>query len=301
MTNADLAAMLNADLALTGRSAVTIDVVRQWVAWGVLPKAKATASTIGTSPEWQRDRAAYRLATRLALARASGVHRQTAVIVQAWLEGHYRDHAKAHAALLSEYIRARNRVTKSIVTEMDFADFSRVGEVRKRAMRKQLGPLDDRFKGTRFEASPEFFALAIQSGQIGITDPDRFEFVLRQTINAIGPEFAKISDQFPITPFVGSFTGMFGDPVEIANSAQKTIGSASHRQLRIARYLLRKGLKRIETADKFADDTGSMETYRPIFSMIASLKHQISFGPWPIFMFVQMLQLVKSGGEIAFD
>ena len=94
MTIAELAAMLNDDLALVGDSAVTIDVIRQWVAWGALPKAKAKASTIGVNPEWHRDRSAYRCAVRLALARAAGVRRQTAVIAQTWLEGHYRDHER---------------------------------------------------------------------------------------------------------------------------------------------------------------------------------------------------------------
>src|SRR5690348_10385096 len=89
MTNAELAAYLNEQLGLSAGQAVTTDVVRQWVAWDVLPKAKVQGRISGKGPAWSRLGVARRRAMRLAQLRKLGTRREKALIVQAYIEwGH---------------------------------------------------------------------------------------------------------------------------------------------------------------------------------------------------------------------
>lgn len=301
MTNADFAAMLNDDLALTGRSAITIDVIRQWVAWGVLPKAKATASTIGNSPEWSRDDRSHRRARRLAELRKAGVRRETAMIAQAYLEWGHSDFERARRAILSEYRRSRAKILKPLTTNMEFANYGAVRSVAKLAIQNQSGPLDDRFRGTQFQQPPELIALSLQLATRGDSDLTRITELIENSIDQMVPVISPHINSGHLSTIANSMTGVFGSADEIGNSAESTIERSSPRQFRIARYLTGRGLRTIRLAYSARELSGIGAPGRELMEMMVSIGPQISIGKWALFMFVQALQSISQNDELPLE
>lgn len=292
MTNAALASSLNSELGLTGDDAVTVNVIRQWIGWRVLPRATANASVIGKSPEWRRDDRAYRTALKLARARKAGVRRETAVISQAWLEWGYDDIERARAAIIAEYVRARERLLKRLSTSLDFGNYAGLSATRKRAIRTQSGPLDDRFKGSPFELSPELYATVLQAGRDGSVDLHRISALIRDAVNRMVPSFSALIDQPQIEAIAGSYSGVFGQPNEIEGSVQENLQSATHEQLRKARRFARRGFMVVRLGNRVANLPAIPADISRLAGELASLSEQIIFGEWPISMFGQSLQMV---------
>ena len=73
MTNDELASALNSEFGLEGRARVSANVIRQWVDWGLLPKAQITGRSERGGPIWERKGIAMIRARRFAEMRAFGI------------------------------------------------------------------------------------------------------------------------------------------------------------------------------------------------------------------------------------
>lgn len=301
MANPELAELLNLEFGLGGRDAVTANVIRQWVTWGVLPKAKATASAIGNSPEWSRDDRSHRRARRLAELRKAGVRRETAVIAQAYFEWGHGDFDRARGAILSEYRRGRAKILKPLTTDMRFADYGAVRSVAKLAIKNQSGPLDNRFRGTQFQQSPELIALTLQLATRGDSDLTRITELMGNSIGQMVPAISPHIGSGHLSTIANSMTGVFGSADEIGNSAESTIERSSLRQFRIARYLTGRGLRAIRFADGARELSGIGAPGRELMEMLALLGPQISIGQWALFIFVQALQGIAQNDKLPLE
>lgn len=295
MTNAELADALNRDLQLSGGDAVTVNVIRQWVLWGVLPRASATASAIGKSPDWHRDDRASRRAHRLTELRKAGIRRESAVIAQAFLEWGHADIERCRKAIVHEYAKGRAQMLKGVTTDLEFADYNALRAPTRRALRNQAGPLDARLIGTQFEQSAEFYAVALKVGNRGKGDPQQIAALLLDAFSRMLPMLSTYIDAPMIETLGNSIVGIFGIPDEIDNSAQTAIEMASPRQLRVARHVTRRGLKAIRNAHRFSElvDLPELAEMKDEISDLANqltaLSPQITIGPWAVFMLAQTL------------
>lgn len=254
MTNAELAESLNAAVGLTGRGAVTPNVIRQWIGWKVLPMATATGQSRGKPPIWTRDDRTHRRAKKLAEWRKTGVRRETSVIVQTYIECGYSDFERFRKSLLSEFRRARAQLMRKVTTDTNFSNLPELRGTQKAALRRQGGPLDERFRETNFEQSADFYV-----GSLSLTLGNQ------AMENAMQPLMAQAATQmFPALPtafldiimskFISGLSGIFGAPDEIECSGEQVIQQASERQFRIARATINKVFKFIrsqETAKKY--------------------------------------------------
>lgn len=297
MTNAELAELLNAKAELAGAGALTANVIRQWVAWDVLPKADASGRTIGQSPLWSRSGPAVRRATRLTELRKAGVRRETALIVQAFIEWGHPDFERVRCALVHELHKWRAQLLHHRTTRIGNADYRQLSAVQQRAIRTQLGPLDSRFVGRQFQQSDEFYATFAELAQTGEGDPERHRELLTGALERMFPKFAQLPTGTQIAGITDLISGALGSPEEIANSGQSSIENASERELRIARVMTRR-IWRIQRQTR--EMAGLRQLGRPAFELIEiqnSISAQTTIGPWAVMQLVQCLLLIRRGGR----
>jgi hypothetical protein len=290
MTNAQLAEFLNARLGLAGPDAVTVNVVRQWVAWDVLPKATAQGRAIGDGPTWSRSGAAVYRAMRLGELRKRGVRRENALIVQAYIEWGHRDFGRARDALSSEWRKWTAQLTRGQTTFLGKSRFPEISATQKRAIATQMGPLDDLFRGTQFEQSREFYAAIGEFSRTGEGQSDYLAGLMASAFQRFLPSLAQSLSSNVISMFVNSFSGMTGNADEIDNSADAAIRNASERQFRIARCQIRLFLSELRKSDQHRQSAASDFDTRQLWQMLDLLAPQISTGPWLVFSFVQALK-----------
>lgn len=290
MTNAELAELLNARLGLAGKDAVTESVIRQWVAWNVLPKATAQGRAIGERPAWSRSGAAMRRALRLADLRKRAIRRENALIVQAYIEWGHPDFDLVRGALQREWSKWTAQLNRRQTTFLEDTDFENVSATKKRAIATQLGPLDDIFKGTRFEQSPEFYAVFAEFARVSEGNPRHMAGLMSVALRQINPEIVELIPPHCIITLVNSFAGMTGAPDEIENSAESAIRYASERQFRIARYQIRFFLRILGKGNFHSQSVALNFDSGQFWQMLHSLLPQISRGHWLIFLFVQALK-----------
>ena len=87
MTNAELAEWLNSDVDLPDEFRVTNDVVRQWVAWKLLPKAVIVGRDSNGAPIWHRNSDSLTLALRLSQFRKNGLKGKAQLQSRCYLDG----------------------------------------------------------------------------------------------------------------------------------------------------------------------------------------------------------------------
>lgn len=301
MTNRGLAARLNAQLGLTGNNAVTPNIIRQWVSWEVLPKSTAKGRSLGRSPSWSRSTVALRRARRLAELRILGVRRESALIVQAYIEWGYPDFDRVRGAMLREIRKWRSQLLRRRTTQFGNTEYENLSVVQKRAIRTQLGPLDCQFIGTQFEQSDELYAAYTRAAERGEIDAIRQFELLRNALSRISPEIADLVPDNAVTQFQQMVAGLFGSPDEISNSAESEIEAASKQEFEAARRGTRKILFALHQSEKRFAIAKLPNSIRELIAMLSALGPQISVGPWTVFQFAQLILRVRrtDGSEIA--
>ena len=293
VTNADLALLLNSELGLAGALAVTPNVIRQWVAWDVLTRSTATGRSVGESPEWSRSGKATRRAFRLAQLRKSGVIRENAVIVQVYIEWGHPDIYRVRQALLREVKKWRSQLLHRRTTRMGNADYQNLSAVQQRALRRQLGPLDARFAGTRFEQSDELYATLSELAESGEGSRDRISKLLLTAIDKVLPGIGEALPAESLYRFGSTIAGVFGSAEEIGNSAQSEIISASEREFRIARLITSKLLRSARDIQQIRGIMKLSNAHSELLQMLNFLSPQISAGVWASIQFTQCLMCVR--------
>lgn len=291
MTNTELAELLNARIGLTGRDAVTANVVRQWVDWDVLPKATAQGRAIGKGPAWSRSGTALRLALRLGELRKCGIKRGTALIVQAYIEWGHSDFDRVKEALLSEWAKWAAQLTRRQTTFLGNFEFREISATKQKAIAAQIGPLDPIFEGTQFEQSPELYAAIAEFARTGEGNTGYVESLISGASSQIWPGATDTLAPDCMSVLANSFSGMTGDPDEIGNSGESAIQNSSERQFRISRHQIRLLLRELGKPGRHRQITALDFRILQLLQTLHSLTPQISTGPWLIFLFVQALKI----------
>lgn len=298
MTNAELADWLNVECRLTGKDIITSNVIRQWVDWGVLPKASARGRTYGQGPKWSRSQVGIRRAVRLAELRTHGVKRETAVIAQAYIEWGHSDFERVLNALLHELRKWQSQLTRRRTTFIDGRNYRSLSLVQKRAIRVQLGAIDAFFDGTRFQQSDEFVAIFAQLAESGTGDTTSLSRLLVEAIDRIYPGFGQFLSLIPIDEILKLVAGALGSPEEIENSAQSEIEKAGERDFRTARVAMRRVSRMLRQTGRLSIIPGIPESLRELFTKLNAVSAQISIGPWGVFHFTQCLMAIRRGHQL---
>ncbi len=293
MTNAELAERLNEEIGLAADNRVTVNVIRQWVAWDVLPKARIAGRDIGKGPVWSRSGVPERRARRLAELRQWKVKREDAVIVQAYLEWGHPNFERMQKALLRELQKWRAQLVRHRTTYIEDREYRDLGRVQKNAIRTQLGPLDILFSDTPLRQPDEFYAIFSELGQFGSGNSLRQHELMMSAIEAISPGLSSSLPVGTIAGFIDSFSGAMGDPDEIDNSAQSEIEIATEREFRIARANVRRIWRKQRIAGHLTEIVALPKPARELLKLQNFLSPQITVGPWAVMLFVQCLLGVR--------
>ena len=293
MTNSELAALVNSRLGLAGQDSVTANVIRQWVAWDVLPKARIQGREKGKGPVWSRSGPAVRQALRLGALRQRGVKREKALIVQAYIEWGHRDFDRVREALLDEWSKWAAQLTRRQTTFLAKAEFRDIGAKQMRAIANQLGPLDSSFKGTPFQQSPELYAVMAEFARSGNGIEKDIEILMAGAFEQMVPGMAEMLPPHCSGALAGSILGLIGTSDEIANSGETTIQTATERQFRIARYQIRLFYRQLRASERHTEIASLDPNFGRLLQMLRSLAPQISVGPWLIISFIQLLRVIS--------
>ena len=271
---------------------MTPDVIRQWVRWGVLPHSTAKGRSVGESPEWSRSFKARRRALRLAGLRKAGVVRENAVVAQAFFEWGHPNFELVKKALLAELRKWRSQLLRRRTSRLGGVDYQNLGAAQQRAISNQLGALDSRFVGNRFEQSPELFAVVAELAELDDVAPHLVNRLLTEAIDKMMPG---VVESIPASCFgliLTSLPGLLGSPEEIANSAEAKLTECSERNFRIARVVRLRMLAALSRTEPNSLSRNS--NLVELMNMNKSLLPQISVGPWAIFHFTQCLAAVEA-------
>jgi hypothetical protein len=291
VTNSELAEWLNVTGELSGPDRVTANVVRQWVGWDVLPKARARGQVVGRNPKWSRTDSALRRALRLAELRQAGVKRENAVVVQAYIEWGHPDFARVRSALLSEFRKWRNQLIRRKITLLEGRPYASASAAELRAIQKQNGPLAERFVGTPFQLTKEAYAVLADAAHRSQSNSVDLSRLIQGAISNIDPQVAGAIPPQYIAAITNSFSGLIGLESEISNSGETVIQKASERQFREARYFIRKFGTMVQRAGDIGTDVNSGSA---VIKELSALGPQVSVGPWAVIGFVQGLKLIVS-------
>lgn len=298
MTNQELADHLNRTVGLTGQNAITVNVIRQWVTWGVLPKATPKGRRVGQGPIWSRHDSGLQRATRLAELRKAGMRREAAIVAQAYLDCGDGDFELARAAILSEFIKWREQLNRRQTSFLGAGYFQSAGNWKRRAIKNQLGPLDSRFVGTAYEQTPELYAAIAQASRLGEADTPRLKLLLAEVFTKISPEIAELIPNAVTEGIINSASGLTGTPDEIGNSGEASIRKATQSQFESARKIANRmtGLPVLTESKNLRPEIES--ELENLLELPRQLHSQISIGPWPIFTFVQILHAQQMAPDL---
>lgn len=291
MTNRELANDLNNAAGLTGKDAITVNVIRQWVSWGVLPKAAAKGQRIGSAPVWSREGVGSERAVRLADLRKAGIRRETAVIAQSYLDWGASDIESARNAILSEFVKWREQLNRRQTSFLGRKDFRDAGKWKQRAIENQLGQLDRRIVGTPYQQPLELYAIAAEASRTGEADISRIDLLLTDAVARIAPSLAQFVPKAAINAMAKAIPGLTGDPEEILNSGEASIRAATEIQLEEAREITNQMVGAPMSNEAQILLPAIDGNLQKLFELPRQLHSQISIGPWPIFLFVQTLHL----------
>jgi len=292
MTTADLATLLNERFGFAGRNAITVNVIRQWVAWDLLPKAEVQGRVQGGGPVWARSEAALRQATRLAELRKAGIRRQNALIVQAYIEWGHPDFCRVREALASEWKKWTAQLNHRQLTAIGESKYQELSASRKRAIANQTGPLDAIFAGTPFEQSPEFYGTMANRARYGEANSEIVASLMGTALARISPDVARLMPRELLSTLAESLSGLAGEPDEIENSGQSAIQIATEQQFEIAGRHVRSILNNFQTPSVQSEGVFDDPNMSQLQETLRSLAPHISIGPWIILQFVQALKAV---------
>ncbi|QNO26707.1 hypothetical protein EEB18_018550 [Sphingopyxis sp. OPL5] len=292
MTNQELADHLNEAVGLTGKEAVTVNVVRQWVGWDVLPKAQPIGQAFGKAPEWARQDTGLERAVRLSELRKLGIRRKNAVVAQAYFEWGHPDFELAREAVVSEFIKWREQLNRRQTTTLGGKNFQEVSSAKKRAIKTQLGPLDQRFVDAPFEQAPELYALFADAARTGQVEASQIAALLAEGLEKIDPKIANLMPRKDLLAFASATAGLTGYQDEIANSGEETLINAAAEQFEKARQLNKIMTNISIPPDVEAVAAQTAKNLQNLIDIRMQLHSQISIGPWAIFQFAGILHSI---------
>lgn len=234
-----------------------------------------------------------RRAARLAQLRKVGVKRENAVILQAYLEWGHPDLDRVREALVREAEKLRSHLLRRRITRLGDVNYKNLGSAQQRAIRTQLGPLDPRFSGSQFEQFAELHAALIELAETGVGDREYISDLVVSAINQMVPQTTEKIPLASIKGIISAMAGLFGSPDEIENSARFEIDNCSKKEIRIARIILKRILENSRRAEALLQIDALPNSVRHQLEMMASLRPQISVGPWAILYFALCLLGVR--------
>lgn len=285
MTNAELAKWLNDQSDMNGPNTITTNIVRQWVEWDLLPRATATGQRYGFAPKWSRTEISIRRALRLAELRKFNTRRENALIVHAYIEWGHPDFGRVKDALEAEWDKWAKQLIRRQISFMDDSEFSDLSRTKQLAIANQLGPLDNRLKGTAFELPLQFyaaFAEMARTGTIAKSDADQF---LQNALEQFYPGLSRYVPADCMAAVANAFLGITGPEDEIGNSAAIAIKGASELQFRKARHRLRIALKHLRRITASDHPEISNFDFREFSEIARSIGPQVFTGPWIVSLF----------------
>lgn len=289
ITNTELADLLNSEFGFVGRNAITANVVRQWVDWDVLPRAQAQGQRVGNAPSWARSDSDVRKARRLAELRRMGLKRENALVVQTYIEWGHQDFDRVRVAFAAEWRKASSQLARRQSTFLNDRTFTEVSAASKKAIANQLGPLDHRLQGTRFEQSQEFYAVMAEIGRSGANSKLPSDELIAKALDHMAPRVSPLLNPLWIEAIGKVLSGIAGLPDEIENSGIEAIQNANKRDFRVARYHVRLFRKAVKGQLPNRDIQSALES-EPTFQKLRELGPQILNVPWVILPFIQALK-----------
>ena len=228
MTNEELADWLNAELAGRANEIVTRDIVRQWVTWGVLPRAVGHGQRIGAPRAWSRDDAALAQARRLVDLRAAGLRGQQALQAQLWLESWPVDFQRARAAITGIFERSKKRMLRGVSTNYDPRTKPPLSPAKQRVVVGQIGMPAAIFENSPLALFPDEKVAAFAATKFGEASQTDFAEIAARVIKSIFPEAEIPSDDIGLTGLLG----MLGERDEIPELRQRIVGAGQSGRIR---------------------------------------------------------------------
>ena len=288
MTNAELASALNDEFGLEGRVRLSANVIRQWVEWGLLPKAQVAGRVERGGPIWERNVNAMIRARRFAEMRAFGIRSERALVAQAYLEWRAVPFDRAKAAIIGEFGSAHAKLWRTLTATIPDGPAANFSVTKRRALTTQGGPLDPIFRGTQFQISELAMLSAMQSARGSTADITEQSAQIGAAIAKMVPSVAGLLDGHWLLTYAIP-TGLFAPFDEIEFSGASALETADQTKFEQAQKSLSKFVRRLR---RFADGQyaavlpGDIE---PLQFMLRTLSQQITSGPWLVAGFIQIL------------
>lgn len=290
MTNAGLASALNDEFGLEGRARLSANVIRQWVEWGLLPKAQVAGRVERGGPIWERNVNAMIRARRFAEMRAFGIRSERALVAQAYLEWRAVPFDRAKAAIIGEFGSGHAKLWRTLTATIPDGPVANFSVVKRRALMTQGGPLDPIFRGTRFQISELAMLSAMQSAFGSTADSAEQGAQIGAAIAKMVPSIAGLLDGHRLLSYAIP-TGLFAPFDELEFSGTSALETADQAEFEQAQNSLSKFVRRLR---RFADGQyatmlpGDIE---PLQFMLKAVSQQITSGPWLIAGFTQILTM----------
>lgn len=288
MTNAELASLLNDEFDLRGPARLSANVIRQWVAWDLLPKAQVQGRQPNAGPIWNRDHLALRRARRFAELRYYGVRSERALVAQSYLEWAAVSFDRAKPAIIAEFRSAHAKLWRRLSASIPDGRVSEFSSTKVRALRNQGGPLDPTFRGNQFELSSPMMLAALQSAFGASADNDEKAILMAAAIAQIAPSLAGHVDMRQLAEY-GLPTALFAPPDEVEFSGIAIIEAADETAFQQARNKLAQFGKVIRLASNGRIAAALPKDAVVLLSKVSELLPQISGGNWRIVAFAQFL------------
>lgn len=292
MTNAELAAALNDEFGLEGRARLSTNVIRQWVEWGLLPKAQVAGRVEGGGPIWERNDSAMVRARRFAKMRVFGIRSERALLAQAYIEWDAVSFDRARPAIIGEFRSVRSKLWRTMTADIPAGPVSEFSKTKRRALIKQSGPLDPVFHSTQFELPTDTILTAMQSAFAGQSNETEQIALFANVMAQMAPSIATHIPT-PLPAWV-NLNGLFAPSDEIDFSGEAVLEMSNQSQFDKARKTTMQFVRRSRQLTNsrysgiFPSDSEALRF------MIGNLLPQISSGPWLIAGFVQILMAQKS-------
>lgn len=234
---------------------------------------------------------------RLAQLRKLGVIRKDAVIVQAFLEWGYPNLETVRQSMVRELRKCLAILMRMRTSRLDGRAYKDTGAARQKAIQNQLGRLDARFVGTRYQQSDELYATVAEFAELGAFDASRINAITSAAFAQMLPNYEAITSTISIDIISKFFQGLLGSPDEILNSAETRISDASERELRIARVNRNRMIAVLKKAAEHSEIP--IPELANLFILVKGFLSQISVGPWAVMHFAQSFENCVTGEKSA--
>ncbi len=288
MTNAELASLLNDEFDLKGRACLSANVIRQWVDWELLPKARVVGREGSNGPIWERDDAALARARRFAEIRYFGVRSERALVAQTYIEWRAISFDRAKPAILAEFRSARAKTKRRLTADIPEGAVADFPAIKRRALKNQGGPIDAIFQGSQFELSTDMVLSGMRAAFTGYAD-DREQTALLATALAKAAPSLIATMHASLLPGAKFSRGLFADPEETDLSVESLLQAATVEEFERAQAFLAKSARRFRRLADGGYSAMLPNEFEPFRVMLEKVLPQISCGQWLTTLFAQVL------------